>query len=288
MFITALSVGVAQHATNNTAAWIALAGVIVVALIAAVTAQWRLHVQLDREDKRLSMQLSHDRAQSELADLRTVLEEALSAAARANFSVGQAWVRGEVSPDSTDALSCAQMQLDRLQIRLGRDHPIVNEYVQMTDSMFALQRRPRPSSPTGDIPATAMNTPELRAWGQAYHQYVALARDRVGVGAPFGPDVRAAPDRAYSEGPAEMISSVDQLRREIGQDAELAIEAESLSNYLSKASLDELQAAADRNDVAGMARALNVSEDRVEEIAQFMIKRAEQYKRHPGFKGFES
>jgi hypothetical protein len=52
-----------KEAADNTAAWLAFVGAIVVALIAAGTAQWRLRAQLD-----------HDRRLSDLGDLRTVVE----------------------------------------------------------------------------------------------------------------------------------------------------------------------------------------------------------------------
>jgi hypothetical protein len=47
-----------------------------VALIAAGTAQWRLHLQLDHERQRLKEQLDHDRAMKDLDEVRMLLDRA--------------------------------------------------------------------------------------------------------------------------------------------------------------------------------------------------------------------
>src|SRR4051794_38322231 len=63
---------VAQSSIGSTAAWLAFAGAVLVAAIAAVTAQWRQRTQL-----------RHDRTLADLAELRAVLD----AAAEATFVV---------------------------------------------------------------------------------------------------------------------------------------------------------------------------------------------------------
>ena len=74
-----------REPADHTAAWLAFVGAVLVALIAAGTAQWRLRRQLsdeakrlkdqlDEESGRLTRQLEHDRQMSDTADLRHVLQ----------------------------------------------------------------------------------------------------------------------------------------------------------------------------------------------------------------------
>jgi hypothetical protein len=53
-----------------------LVGAVLVALIAAGTAQWRLHVQLNHEQERLKEQLDHERSLKDLEEVRGLLDQA--------------------------------------------------------------------------------------------------------------------------------------------------------------------------------------------------------------------
>jgi hypothetical protein len=104
---------VAQQAVDHTPAWLTFIGALLVAVLAAGTAQWRQHVQLrhDRELKQIELdhenerlrtqlahdgdrqqaQLAHDRELADLAELREVLDEAAAMTWNAMNRLADAW-----------------------------------------------------------------------------------------------------------------------------------------------------------------------------------------------------
>ena len=79
---------VQEHA-DHLAPWLAFFGALIVALIAAVTAQSRLRAQLYAEDKRHRDRLSFERGEVDRAELRTILD----ALAEHTYGVQEAIVR---------------------------------------------------------------------------------------------------------------------------------------------------------------------------------------------------
>ena len=73
--LAATSTVALPQATDHTTVIATLVGAVVVALIAAGTAQWRLHVQLKAESKRLKEQLDHERAMNDLTEVRRLLDQ---------------------------------------------------------------------------------------------------------------------------------------------------------------------------------------------------------------------
>ncbi len=65
---------VIQASSNDLPAWLAFVGAIVVAALAALTAQWRLRVQLRSEEKRHREDLPFQRGETDRAELRMILD----------------------------------------------------------------------------------------------------------------------------------------------------------------------------------------------------------------------
>lgn len=93
--------------------------------------------------------------------------------------------------------------------------------------------------------------------------------------------------RPSNEHDPDTVEPMDDLKRELQKDSELQDTIRSLLNRLSTADLDELQAAANRNDLEAIAKVLNLpSADRLEVLASFLKDRANHYKRYPDLKQF--
>jgi len=120
----------AEH-TDHLAAWLTFSGVIIVALIAAITAQWRLRVQL-----------RHERELADLSRLRQVLDEAAGAVEAAveptqlligrahqydptqeNAAAARAEME-ELSDDVHEAVRVIAMFFRRLALLMGRSDPL--------------------------------------------------------------------------------------------------------------------------------------------------------------------
>jgi hypothetical protein len=85
----------------------------------------------------------------------------------------------------------------------------------------------------------------------------------------------------------ESVGLMDDLERELKQDADLQDAIRFLADRLGNANLDELQAAAERNDLEAIAKALDLpSVDRLEALAAFLRQRAEHYKQYPDLEHF--
>ena len=84
-----------------------------------------------------------------------------------------------------------------------------------------------------------------------------------------------------------IVGIVDDLKREVGQDAELQDVMRLLADRLSKADLDELGKAAERNDLEAIAKALDLqSVAQLEALDMTLWQRAQHYKRYPDLKRF--
>ena len=80
----------------------------------------------------------------------------------------------------------------------------------------------------------------------------------------------------------DIVGVVDDLKREVERDAELQDATRYLADLLSRADLDQLREAAERNDLDAIAKALDLpSVDRLEALAAFLRDRADHYKRYP-------
>lgn len=80
---------------------------------------------------------------------------------------------------------------------------------------------------------------------------------------------------------------MDDLKREVDQDAQLQNAARHLADLLSRAELDQLQEAADRNDVEAIAKALDLgSVAQLESLDALLKERADFYSRYPDLKRF--
>jgi hypothetical protein len=164
---------VGQLSTDHTAAWLAFAGAIVVATIAAVTAHLRQRAQLAAERQRLDRQLAHDRRLNHIAAGRDVLD----AAAASLWEIQFAWLRARAlfrayfklfqDADAPDPDAVAQerfaeaarearrlvddstLPLARLSLRFGRRHPVTQDFFRAWRSYNAM---PKPEWPlTADM-----------------------------------------------------------------------------------------------------------------------------------------
>jgi len=164
--------------TKQTAPILAFIGVILVAVITAWTTDRRQHRQLGDERKRLSTRLEHERSQADLADLRTVLANALAASNAARQAAINAYIKPELRDEANPAMQEMEMSLDRMRIRLGKEDPIVEAFEGMGNAAHALLRATAPSPVHAS--AQLLSLPQITEWGKAYHRYVELAQQRVG------------------------------------------------------------------------------------------------------------
>jgi hypothetical protein len=80
---------------------------------------------------------------------------------------------------------------------------------------------------------------------------------------------------------------VDDLKRELQEDAELQDAIRHLAELLSRADLNQLRELAERNDLEGMAKALDLtSVHQLEALDAFLTRRAHHYKRYPDLERF--
>jgi hypothetical protein len=163
---------------DNTAVWLTLVGALLVALIAAGTAQWRLRVQLN-----------HERQLHDLGELRAVLDEAAAMTWHAMNSLADAWQAADewaTPPAGDDPASSAatvkrcrheafeaiwpmEGMLGRLALRIG-DHAVTrafSDYHQAARSAARAVPLTRPSEPRNDIWRDEYATP-LRDSRQAF------------------------------------------------------------------------------------------------------------------------
>jgi hypothetical protein len=157
---------VAATSTSETGPILAFVGALLVAVIAAYTADRRQERALEAERRRQQAGLRHEREQADVTDLRSVLEEALSVANDALNSVGVAF-GAQVEARGLSGRSIGKMsaQLDRLHVRLGQGDPMVEAYVEMGVALMHLRNL------TDEKTADDQVWDEARdRWAAAYHQ----------------------------------------------------------------------------------------------------------------------
>jgi hypothetical protein len=138
--------------TDHTSSILAFVGVLLVALITAYTASRRQRTglaaeaerhaaTLNAEEKRLEAQLGHERRMSDIADLRLTLEDALAA----SDAIGDIAYQINDGSFEDDAHAAFEQQMrafaktiDRLQIRLPDDDPILRAHRDLHDSLNTL------------------------------------------------------------------------------------------------------------------------------------------------------
>jgi hypothetical protein len=145
----------AQQAADHTPAWLAFAGALAVAIIAAMTAHLRQRAELTAERDRLDDQLAaerdrhaerleHERSLNDLEELRTVLDAAAAQLATTFIAFGDIGVlhgREEYMAARDTVLAYHQAvingvrQKERLTVRLGREHPVTLAYDATLDAL---------------------------------------------------------------------------------------------------------------------------------------------------------
>jgi uncharacterized protein with PIN domain len=152
----------------------------------------RLAAQLDAETERQAQQLqheadrqvqqhNHERQRAEIDDLRAVLGDALVAAYRAREAILEhpdRFYDVDQRDRSAEAIRETEAQLAKLQVRLGKDHPISSSFATMADCAISLHRL-RTEGAATTIP-NFTNDPTVTMWGMAYTECVRLAQLRVG------------------------------------------------------------------------------------------------------------
>lgn len=194
----------------------AFTGAILVALLTAYWTQRRLTQDLTAADGRLVKQLqaeterqaqqlqhevdrqarqhNHDRQRAEIDDLRAALGDALVAAYRAREAIldhPDRYYDTDQRDRSAEAIRETEAQLAKLQVRLGKDHPISISFATMANCAISLHRL-RSEGAATTIP-NFTNDPTVMMWGNAYTECVRLAQLR--VGSRGRPVARRAPSR---------------------------------------------------------------------------------------------
>ena len=121
--VSTLPIRLAQQPSDHLAVWLAFSGAIIVALIAAATAQWRLTAQLRAEDQRQQDRLSFERGETDRSELRRILDTLAEHVLGLHEGVGQlnAAAANLVEDDDPDL---RDYRKDRLQEIAGeiREH----------------------------------------------------------------------------------------------------------------------------------------------------------------------
>lgn len=141
-----------------------LAGALAVAIIAAETADTRQRRQIEAERERHLATLVHDRELADLADLRSLLDQAavvLHRAHTAAFGLADAYERDRtaVDPDRQTMLTTELRALDalepRLEVRLGHSSRIARAFADATAAAIevaqAVRSDPDPATATAAV-----------------------------------------------------------------------------------------------------------------------------------------
>jgi hypothetical protein len=188
----------AEDSKDNTAVWLTLAGAIIVAAIAAITAQIRQRAQLAHDRDMQRAQLAHDRDLQDVAEVRTVVDEAVASIWRMTTSLaGLSTMAGsmvQADPDSEERDERRETFLGfrrtflmeqhgllahhvRVAIRLGRESDLA---VAFSDCMTAcLQVRPDEDDFT--VESAARFHEEVQAATKCIQRVVDEAQKAVGV-----------------------------------------------------------------------------------------------------------
>jgi len=148
----ALTSVLSQPKPDHTDAWIAGVVAVLVALLAAGTAQWRLHVQLN-----------HGRQMADLSDLRGLLEELLSLYNEREALVDSDFqFIGEPDAEADERLrGRISAWANRLIVRLGADDPLVLAHGRVAAALQAKREAWDKASKRSRATNTPMTDPEL-------------------------------------------------------------------------------------------------------------------------------
>jgi hypothetical protein len=180
---------------DHTAAWLAFVGALLVAIIAAGTAQWRQAVALKAERERLDDQLRHDRELKDLEELRVVLDAAGAKMGQLFESFKRVWMalEGKVQPGDDDP--AVTFNVDRLQtvtavertaLRLGREHGVQLKLQEALDSIGLAWSALRAATASGTDAGAAMD-PHLDAFQAAWDAFRDGAQELVASHLPPAP-----------------------------------------------------------------------------------------------------
>jgi hypothetical protein len=162
---------VAATSTSQTAAVLTFAGALIVAAITAITTNRRQKLQLEAEMARLDHQLGHDRLLTDVADLRSVIEEALSAVDNAKSAVGSS--DSPPLPPQRAAIAAAleetAQSTNRLLVRLGPGDSLLESYNQLVLAVRCLMEQRLGREPSLDVDFTA-----------AYMEFTSTSARRIG------------------------------------------------------------------------------------------------------------
>jgi hypothetical protein len=165
-----------RTAADHLPAWLAFVGAIVVAVVAAATAQWRLHVsnkadkarldaQLAAEGVRHAERLAHERTLKDLEELRGVLDAAAAQLPVLVDTIGDvALAAAEGGWQATQrprsqynkAFLVAVAEKERLAVRLGRQHQVTTLYDGALDLALAASRAVVDTAVSGSVDRDAL------------------------------------------------------------------------------------------------------------------------------------
>lgn len=142
-FVTLVAAFAVALASDDPTPALTLAGALVLAIIAAETADTRQQRQIEAERERHLATLTHARELADLADLRGLLDEAaavLHRADKAAFTLADAYATdgAEVDGERQTKLATEVYALDdlepRLEVRLGRSAPAARAFAESTSA----------------------------------------------------------------------------------------------------------------------------------------------------------
>jgi hypothetical protein len=170
----------ASH-TDHTAAILAFVGALLVAALTAYTTDRRQDRQVAAERERLREQLRHDRVLTDRSDLRSACDEALDAVDEAQqglMRVVSLHPTGGETPAELEPVLSALTRMgsaqNRLVVRLGQGHPVVDGYTALQQYINELTERARAHD-------RAEFDNALRAYHPTYSAFVKEVVHRVGA-----------------------------------------------------------------------------------------------------------
>jgi hypothetical protein len=181
---------------------LAFAGAIIVAGIAALTAHVRQERSLQAESARESARFEHERHLLDLAELRLLLDETaqvvwklLNDLGEWNGSVGRTeysrtkWTKDAVAKVSAYRLAMwdrvegdFRPLINRLAIRLGRGHPLVEQLFVLNDIFFKANRHFEMRGEAGEnvrADADKVQMAALEGWAEMVSLFSSLVGSKV-------------------------------------------------------------------------------------------------------------
>lgn len=168
-----VSLAAASVPADHLGTWVAAAVAVFAATLAAATAQWRQRQQLRADERRLRLQLRHDRDLQDIAELKDLLDAVIGHVTTAldgarelemvvEYMVSEPALGQQESGMKTvsrawSKFSPLKADWDRLVLRLGYEHPVVTALATLrTDLHFALGVPGRSTGPFDDATRSEM------------------------------------------------------------------------------------------------------------------------------------